>query len=484
MIDDDNHPDDGGFVRLLQHDVDIVAAPCRNKQEPIRWPIRWLTSRPLERDAKTGLLEVETVGTGILRITREAIEKIIAADGEDIWYVDANVKSKRSYEMFRACGVDHVPIGEDVQFCLLARKHGMRIWVDPDIVTNHYGYHNFRYSVGTWLSECVPDLAVTDLHGIHPKVTIPNSFSALNYADKSVALVIASRGNPQALIETVKANLTTSRMPTTKIVIGLDEDDPTLEETLSLLRGLNRGNVYGVVNPRQDSLGAVYNLCAADIAADLYINAADDAVIATAAWDVRLLQNLAQFPDGICTIAFGKMPVQSMLPALMATSRKLIDKMGFWLQPYTPFWWTDTWLFEVSVMIGRVLHVDLDVAHVGNGGVATRGMRDVSWWAAFFDAMRAERARVAKSILADDDLESSPEAKAMLIGRLDDLCASFAQSNAVLRDEQHVNSNVVRMAHDAPDDPRYRRIKARAEELLAQQHEETFHDTAPQRSAR
>jgi hypothetical protein len=52
MMDDDNHPEQGGIVKILCAPVDIVALPCRSRGEPLSWPVRWL-NQPMQRDDQT-----------------------------------------------------------------------------------------------------------------------------------------------------------------------------------------------------------------------------------------------------------------------------------------------------------------------------------------------------------------------------------------------------------------------------------------------
>jgi hypothetical protein len=286
---------------------------------------------------------------------------------------------------------------------------------------------------------------------------------------KTVALVIATRGNSQTLLETITENLRGTVLDSTKVIVGLDEDDPGLEEARAIVASFSdHANVKAAVGPRPGSIGGVYNRCAEQEPADIYIAGADDAIIRTPGWDERILKVTERMPEFIGVVGCGKMPVESMLPATCAVTRPLIDRMGYFLQPYTPFWWMDTWLFEISVMIGRMfpLELDLDFGDWKN----TRGMRDLTYWAQFFDDMRGQRRAIAEAIINDPEFKTDDPIKQQLLQRMDLLCAKFLHSNSCLRDPEYASRIMKKFAHDAPEDERYIRIKERSADLVKRAH--------------
>ncbi len=276
---------------------------------------------------------------------------------------------------------------------------------------------------------------------------------------KRVAVCIASRGNPRKLYETLQIVLRRCTLPETKAVIGLDQDDPTLPDTQALIDAMESDRIVVSIAPRADTIGAVYNRCAVAVEADLYVNSADDLRFRTPGWDAVLSETAKRFPDNIGVIGFGEMPVPSWLPACEAATRGLIDKMGYYLQDYTPYWWMDTWLFEIATMIGRTLLVPIQIDFVGP--TQTRGMRELPYWARFFDETRVHRRAIAEAILSSPDFAEPAERKQQLRDRLDYICARLEEGNAILRDPGYANQ-LERAAYDAPADERYRRAKDRS----------------------
>jgi hypothetical protein len=280
---------------------------------------------------------------------------------------------------------------------------------------------------------------------------------------RRIAVCIATRGNPETLVETLCSILPYCDLPATTVVLGLDEDDPALPDTRTVLNAIGDRRIVVSVAPREDSIGAVYNRCAAAVDADLFINGADDFKILTRGWDVLLAQAAEFFPDDIGMLGFGQMPWPSILPGVSATTRGLIEKMGYFVQPFTPYWWMDTWLYEIATMIGRSHYVPIDVEMLGP--VRTRGLRDFTYWVSFVDDMRIHRRAIAKSILTSPEFMVSDERRQELLQNLDHVCAEFQSAHVLVRNPAHA-AGVEAGGYDAPDDERYRRIKARSMKVM------------------
>lgn len=169
LIDDDNHPDPGWLGRLLAHDADVVGVPVRLKQEAFGWNVQWLTDRPIAADAN-GLVEVESVGTGIIRISRSAIERLKATVEED-WFHSDRADGGKAWPIFEYEVRDHHWHGEDVAFCRRWRALGGKVFIDPEIRTHHIGSQTWSGGVGEWLRAAPPTISITV-----PPITVGNGF--------------------------------------------------------------------------------------------------------------------------------------------------------------------------------------------------------------------------------------------------------------------------------------------------------------------
>jgi len=70
-----------------------------------------------------------------------------------------------------------------------------------------------------------------------------------------------------------------------------------------------------------------------------------------------------------------------------------------WLAEAFPFWFTDTWLDEIALMLGRKAPVRVEWKPQGQRGKTTR-MRDLAFWAWVFEAARPERIEDARKLAA------------------------------------------------------------------------------------
>lgn len=159
FMDDDNYPDPGGLRRLISHDVDVVGLPCRAKEDECKWPVRWLTDRPVEQSAN-GLIEVESTGTGIIRFSRKCIDRMILAQ-QDRWYHDKTADGGKAWPLFEYQVKNNLWHGEDVTFCLRWRELGGKVFIDPAVNTHHVGKKGYSGAPGPWLAAMPKTLSIT-----------------------------------------------------------------------------------------------------------------------------------------------------------------------------------------------------------------------------------------------------------------------------------------------------------------------------------
>lgn len=447
MIDDDNWCDVEGLLRILDAPADVVGAPIRLKQEPTKWNIGFLPWAPLEAD-ENGLLEVEHVGTGIMRIRRPALERMVEAAADE-WYHDNTAASGRSHWLFGYSIVDHKLRGEDVSLCHRWRALGGEVFVIPDIKTHHVGKHDYRGDLAGWLAMQAPRIEIVDAGG-HSE-TVPNRFAdplPAGPAACKVVVCVASRGRPTLVWDTVQITLAASTRPDTMVSVALDRDDETIDIPHWAADDLR---VRLSILPREDSLGEKYNRCALKCPGDLYVIATDDAAIATPGWDDRLAAAAASLPGGIGVVYFGKMTIESALPAMYAVTARFAELVGYLQPTHFPTWWHDTWTDEIARMTGTIVRADVEAFYPDKHEAArSRGVRDVLFWARFFEETRRLRVAAARTILMDPALR----------GRRLEPVPSY---NTLLLDPERARQVEASAGFDAPDDVRYQRIKAAAQ---------------------
>lgn len=443
FVDDDNYCDTAGFLRLVDADVDIVAAPCRSRSEPLTWPIRWL-QQTIQRSLN-GLVEVETVGTGIMRVRRQVFEKMIEAE-PDSWYKDATSKAGKSWALFDYGVEAHDWWGEDVRFCRRWRALGGKVWIDPDITTHHIGRHDFSGSVGAWLREMPTEIQVN--------THVKNEFGT--EPTEKIAICLATRGRAELCAKTSGITMANASLKSTQLVIGTDDDD---DEISISGPGPNGSTPIVSIAKREGSIGAKYNRCSKAVDAhDLYLISTDDVAITTKGWDRILIEEAKNLKDGI-----GIIFLRNMLGGIAVTKR-LVEIRGHLCVPDFPFWWHDTELMEIGKMIGRIREAPIDVQLMIPLEKNSRGVRDIAFWAKFFDATRPLRVAMAERII--DQMDESLPHKDALRHKIPALISEFEKSNAALCDPEDAAKKEEFFSFDAPDDERYQQIKGAAEDFM------------------
>ena len=272
-----------------------------------------------------------------------------------------------------------------------------------------------------------------------------------------VVVCIPTRGRSESLKKVVDILIAGCSLPDTEIVVAIDADDDSYGNP-----SFEHGNrVVWSQAEREDTLGAKYNRAVRATQADVYVLWADDMVMPDPGWDAKISLSAAAFPDRCGVVLYGK--IEGVLQPGIAVTRKFIDAMGFFAAPYFPYWWVDTWIMEVATMAGRYIHTDVNVSLLGEMKQASRGVRDILFWAELFDKLRPRRIAVAESIIRAG--LDSPLCKYRLLSEVNQIAETWRQSNSILRDPARADALQQHYSFDAPEDERYLRVKAQAEAM-------------------
>lgn len=132
FIDCDQDWKSQDFFRLLEHNVDVVGAPVIKKSDDEQYNIKILNTLT---ENELGLIEVTSVGTGFMRISRNALEKVWAISEP---YKEFH-KKQESRMVFDVKVIDGSLYSEDVIFCKKWKELGGKIYIDPSINCGHSG---------------------------------------------------------------------------------------------------------------------------------------------------------------------------------------------------------------------------------------------------------------------------------------------------------------------------------------------------------
>ena len=162
MIDDDLAWEPGSVRRLLSHDCDLVGGVYPKRQDDLAFPVRRKAGARV--DYATGLMEVDLLPTGFLRMRRGMLEAMVKAHPH-LAYRDANGPDLLFHALFwveLGAGFDAKPgdpleiWGEDFTFCRRWLEMGGKVWRDTLLKFQHIG----RKAWGGCYAETLPVAAM------------------------------------------------------------------------------------------------------------------------------------------------------------------------------------------------------------------------------------------------------------------------------------------------------------------------------------
>lgn len=272
-----------------------------------------------------------------------------------------------------------------------------------------------------------------------------------------IAYICPTRAKPTFFEEFVYETLENCRLAETVFVVGYDDDEEDLYS-----RFFPHPRFVRSVAPREDSLGAKFNRVAAAIDADVYVMGVDDLAIQLPGWDYTVCELAKLFTDGIGVVTLGEQWMEPALPAFQCVTKRFIELNGFFMAPFFPYWWHDTWNIEMSELVGRRLHFPAQIKYPQSAPPYLR--KDLTFWAKFFDETRGLRCEAADRIIAASD--DAPWRKWELLAKRDLICDYGQQRNALLRDPQYAKRHEGGDLNDQHMD-RHDRLKANALAMLA-----------------
>ena len=137
------HPED--ISKFLKHDRDVVAVTYRKKSDEADFPCSLIPGE-IWADAD-GLIEVNRVPTGFLKIKRHVLETLW---NESRQYKPSVDDTDPVAEIFNRDVINGARISGDYNFCRKWRNHG-KIFLNPEINLEHTGLKKWDGSYGSHL---------------------------------------------------------------------------------------------------------------------------------------------------------------------------------------------------------------------------------------------------------------------------------------------------------------------------------------------
>lgn len=147
FIDSDQEWKPQWVIQLLQYEADCVGGAVRKKSDIETYNVK-AKNQHIPIDPLSGLMEVEGLGTGFLRLSNEAMMSLWNCSES---YVDDFGKSNRW--MFDVRPINGRLVGEDIIMSMKLRSMGINIYLDPKITCSHIGTKKWDGDFSAWLSK-------------------------------------------------------------------------------------------------------------------------------------------------------------------------------------------------------------------------------------------------------------------------------------------------------------------------------------------
>lgn len=146
FIDSDQEWAPEWVIRLIQHEVDCVGGAVRKKSDIESYNVK-AASADIPVDPETGLMEVEGLGTGFIRLSRKAM---LALWNQAEEYRDDSGKVSRW--IFDVRPINGRLVGEDIFMTMMLREAGISVYLDPAITCSHIGTKKWDGNFAAWLA--------------------------------------------------------------------------------------------------------------------------------------------------------------------------------------------------------------------------------------------------------------------------------------------------------------------------------------------
>lgn len=152
FIDNDVGFSPDSLIRLIQHDpaVDMVAGVYPLKEDEEGYPVRVKDGAELWADVN-GLVEVEGLPTGFLRISRTCLERMVEQFGDRKFYGRGQSREDMPhYILFERTYESETRYSGDYAFCEKWKSIGGKMYVDPEMHFSHSGTHEWTGTLGDY----------------------------------------------------------------------------------------------------------------------------------------------------------------------------------------------------------------------------------------------------------------------------------------------------------------------------------------------
>lgn len=258
-----------------------------------------------------------------------------------------------------------------------------------------------------------------------------------------ICLIMATRGRPEMLAEVFAALKThTAQKEKVSLWLYVDEDDAITRKAIDDGQLSDAGvQLHWHIGAQTSGLGEMQQMLwqVSGRTAEIYMVLGDDVRFDTPGWDNILREVSAKFPDGIF-LASPHDPMTADTCTYPVFGWRWLEILQQLFCGHFPFWYDDRWVHQIGEMAGRYAWLPIVVLPIRGKG-RTRRMRDVPFWARFFQLTLDERKVSAKKLI--DTMNLDPEKKDAALKNLEQRAAElekqqdkFSDLYAVFQEER------------------------------------------------
>ena len=287
-----------------------------------------------------------------------------------------------------------------------------------------------------------------------------------------IAVLIPERGRPDKLDRLICSLIDMAGDDDRyEIIAFIDDDDPEWTDKVPF----EHSHTTYLRRPRPITLGEKLNELAryavdenGPVKADIVVFLANDLVMETQGWPGKMRSACAGLPNGI-GVPFLTDDLHPGHASYWLMTRKMMHAIGFFAAPWFPYWFIDTWMNELGILLGQHHQIPVRVSSP-EGRSKTHGLVDLPFWIDFFQKTRALRIRDAVNLAVEAFGENSAGANAVQ--------AAIGQRNAaVVKLSEHLSHPFFakQWASTAASEPapRYQEARGYAGKMLAKLEEAT-----------
>ncbi|MBC8097510.1 MAG: hypothetical protein H7Y43_17030 [Akkermansiaceae bacterium] len=230
-----------------------------------------------------------------------------------------------------------------------------------------------------------------------------------------ICLILATRGRPESLAKVFAALKEFTAQPEkVSLWLYVDEDDALTRNAIAEGKLSDAGvQLHWYISAQKAGLGEMQQTLwqSSGRTAEIFMVLGDDVRLHTRGWDNILRQTIERFPDGIF-LGSPHDPTTADTCTYPVFGWRWLETLGQLFCGHFPYWYDDRWVHQIGDMASRYVWLPIDIVPIGGKG-RTRRMRDLPFWARFFQLTLSERKQTARQLIDAMNIDTATRAQVL-----------------------------------------------------------------------